>query len=163
MSALSCLFGAFPMTLFVQNNGVIQITRDGSRRSGYITALMLVLIGLVPLVGGLFVLMPKPVLGGATLVLFGSVAAAGINIISSIKVDRRESMIISIALGVGLGSFMVPDAINNLPNVLQLIFSSPVVSGGITGLLLNLILPLSDTESMAEEETTQPVEANSAA
>ncbi len=74
-SALAAAFNTFPNTTFSQNNGVIQLTGVASRHVGYFIAALLALLGLFPVVGGLFQIMPQAVLGGATLILFGTVAA----------------------------------------------------------------------------------------
>ena len=75
-------FSSFPNSIFAQNNGMIQLTGVASRYVGYFIAAMLVLLGIFPAVGIVFSLMPSPVLGGATLLMFGTVAAAGIRIIA---------------------------------------------------------------------------------
>ena len=77
-SLLAGIFNSFPNSIFAQNNGIIQLTGVASRYVGYYIAAMLVLLGLFPIVGAIFSLMPDPVLGGATLLMFGTVAAAGI-------------------------------------------------------------------------------------
>ena len=77
-SMLAGVFNSFPNSIFAQNNGMIQLTGVASRYVGYFIAGMLVLLGLFPAVGLVFSLMPEPVLGGATLLMFGTVAAAGI-------------------------------------------------------------------------------------
>ena len=76
-SFLAGVFNSFPNSIFAQNNGIIQLTGVASRYVGYYIAAMLVLLGLFPIVGAVFSLMPDPVLGGATLLMFGTVAAAG--------------------------------------------------------------------------------------
>lgn len=77
-----CL-NSFPNSIFAQNNGMIQLTGVASRYVGYFIALFLVVLGMFPAVGKIFALIPDPVLGGATLLMFGTVAAAGIRIIST--------------------------------------------------------------------------------
>src|SRR5262249_44156961 len=72
--SIAALFGGFPSTTYAQNNGVIQITGVGSRRVGYVMAIMLALLGLVPAVGRAVTAVPPPVLGALALLLFGLVA-----------------------------------------------------------------------------------------
>jgi xanthine permease XanP len=143
-SALAAIFNTFPNTTFSQNNGVIQLTGVASRYVGIYIAGLLVLLGLFPLIGGVFQQMPKPVLGGATIIMFGTVAAAGIKIIASHKIDRRAMMIIAISFSMGLGVQLVPQALNNLPETLRNIFSAPVTTGGLTAIITNLVLPVVD-------------------
>ncbi|HBZ98311.1 MAG TPA: xanthine permease XanP, partial [Pseudomonas sp.] len=80
-SATAAVFNSLPMTTFSQNNGVIQLTGVASRHVGFYIAGLLILLGLFPVVGGVLQAMPKPVLGGATLIMFGTVAIAGIKIL----------------------------------------------------------------------------------
>lgn len=86
-------------------------------------------------------MMPKPVLGGATLVMFGIVAVAGIRVLASARLDRRDMMIIAISIGMGLGVSMVPDVLSQLPELVRNVLMSPVAMGAITAILLSLFLP----------------------
>ena len=139
-SFIAALFNTFPNTTFSQNNGVIQMTGVGSRYVGYFVAGMLVLLGLFPIVGGVVNVIPRPVLGGATIVMFGTIAAAGIKIISTATIDRRAMMILALSFGLGLGVHSVPEILNNLPDMIRPIFG-PITTGGLTALVANLILP----------------------
>jgi xanthine permease XanP len=150
-SMLAATFNTFPNTTFSQNNGVIQLTGVASRYVGFFIAGFLVLLGLFPLVGGVVSAIPRPVLGGATIIMFGTVAAAGIKIISTAKIERRELMILALSLGLGLGVMMVPDVLSGLPATVQTIFRSPITTGGLAALILNLVLPR-DTAPQIDEE-----------
>ncbi len=92
-SALAAVFNSFPNSTFSQNNGVILLTGVASRYVGYFIAGMLVLLGLFPGVASFVQLIPEPVLGGATIVMFGTIAAAGVRIISRVDLDRRAILI----------------------------------------------------------------------
>lgn len=87
-SLIAAVFNTFPNTTFSQNNGVIQLTGVASRHVGSFVAVFLMLLGLFPIVGGLLQIMPAAVLGGATLLMFGTVAATGIRIIATQNLDR---------------------------------------------------------------------------
>lgn len=145
-SALAATFNTFPNTTFSQNNGVIQLTGVASRYVGMYLAAFLVILGLFPVIGGIFREMPKPVLGGATLVMFATVAAAGIKIISSHKIDRRAMMIMALSFGLGLGVMLVPDVLSKTPDLVQKIFGSPVTTGGLTAIIANIVLPVHKRE-----------------
>ncbi|MCO7574371.1 purine permease [Pseudomonas chlororaphis] len=142
---VSCLiaasFSAFPNTTFAQNNGVIQLTGVASRFVGLYIGLILFCLGLFPLIGALLQQIPKPVLGGATLVMFGSVAAAGVRILAQAPLDRRSMLIIATSFGVGLGIAAQPNLLHQLPQVVQTLFDSAITSGGLTALLMCLLLP----------------------
>lgn len=145
-SLLASVFNTFPNTTFGQNNAVIQMTGVASRKVAYFIAAILVLLCFFPIIGGVFQALPKPVIGGATLVMFATIAVGGIKILSSEPIDRRKSLIIACSLGMGLGVLMVPDALQNLPGLLKNILSSSVTTAGFTAIILSLILPESKHE-----------------
>ena len=140
-SFLAGIFNTFPISVFAQNNGVIQLTGVASRYVGIWIAALLVILGLLPAVAGVIQAVPQAVLGGAVMVMFGAVAASGINILSGIHLDRRALLIIAISLALGLGVAQVPQILEHLPELFRNIFSSGVATGGIAALLLNIILP----------------------
>lgn len=140
-SLLAGFFNSFPSSVFSQNNGVIQLTGVASRYIGMWVAVMLIVLGLFPAVAGVIQVMPEPVLGGATIVMFGSVAAAGINILAGVRLDRRALLILAVSLAMGLGVSQVPEVLQHLPEVVKSILSSGVATGGLTAMLLNLVLP----------------------
>ncbi|MEM6597621.1 MAG: nucleobase:cation symporter-2 family protein [Cyanobacteria bacterium P01_D01_bin.36] len=140
-SAIAAIFNTFPNTTFSQNNGVIQLTGIGSRYVGFFIAGIFVILGLVPVIAGVFQTIPQPVLGGATIIMFGSVAVAGIKILSTVNLDKRASIILATSLGLGLGVSVVPDIVGQLPTLAKSIFSSGISTGGLTALVLNMVLP----------------------
>ncbi|WP_432695119.1 uracil-xanthine permease family protein [Marinobacterium sp. YM272] len=150
-SALAAVFNTFPNTTFSQNNGVIQLTGVASRYIGYYIAAILVILGLFPVIGAVLQHMPKPVLGGATLVMFGTVAAAGIKILSTEQLDRRKMLIMATSFGIGLGVTMVPNVLEHMPKLVQNVFGSAITSGGLVAILLTLLIPESKTNSEAKD------------
>lgn len=140
-SFLAGLFNTFPSSVFAQNNGVIQLTSIASRYVGLWIAGMLVLLGLFPVVPAVIQAVPEAVLGGAVIVMFGSVAASGINILAGTTLDRRALLIIAVSLGLGLGIAQVPQYLEHMPELIRNIFSSGVATGGIAALILNWLLP----------------------
>ena len=140
-SMLAAVVGTFPMSVFAQNNGVIQLTGVASRYIGFFIAAMLALLGLLPGVAAFIQQIPEPVLGGATVVMFGTIAAAGVRIISREVLDRRTLMILAVSLAMGLGVAQVPEVLQHLPELLKSVLSFGVATGGITAMLLNLLLP----------------------
>lgn len=140
-SLVAAVFNTFPNTTFSQNNGVIQLTGVASRYVAYFVAGIFVILGLFPIVGGVLQQLPKPVLGGATLVMFGTVAAAGIRILSTVEMNRRNMLIIAVSFGLGLGVAAVPELLQEMPKLIQNVFGSAVTMGGIAAIVLNTILP----------------------
>jgi len=149
-SLLAGFFNTFPSSVFAQNNGIIQLTGIASRYVGMWIAVMLVILGLFPPVAGVLQAVPEPVLGGAALVMFGAVAAAGINILAGIKLDRRALLIISVSLALGLGFSQVPEFLANLPVALRNVLESGVATGGICALVMNWFLP--ESPASAEQD-----------
>lgn len=139
-SFLAGVFNSFPNSIFAQNNGIIQLTGVASRYVGYYIAGMLVLLGLFPIVGAIFSLMPDPVLGGATLLMFGTVAAAGIRIISSQQIGRKETLVLAVSLSLGLGVELMPDVLSQAPQAIRSIFSSGITTGGLTAIIANIVI-----------------------
>ena len=131
-SFLAGVFNSFPNSIFAQNNGIIQLTGVASRYVGYYIAAMLVLL--------VFSLMPDPVLGGATLLMFGTVAAAGIRIISSQEIGRKETLVLAVSLSLGLGVELMPDVLKQAPEAIRSIFSSGITTGGLTAIIANVVI-----------------------
>lgn len=140
-SMIAAILNSFPNTTFSQNTGVIQLTGIASRYVGMYIAGILIFLGLFQGVGDILQQIPKPVLGGATLVMFGTVAVAGIKILASEYIDRRKVIIIAVSLGLGLGLALVPDVFAKTPELVQNIFSSAAATAGIAAMLLSLVLP----------------------
>lgn len=141
-SMLAGIFNSFPNSIFAQNNGMIQLTGVASRYVGYFIAGMLVLLGLFPAVGLVFSLMPEPVLGGATLLMFGTVAAAGIRIIASQDINRKATLVIAISFSFGLSVELVPEILSQLPETVRNIFSSGITTGGVMAILTNALIQI---------------------
>lgn len=153
---LAATFNTFPSTTFAQNNGVIQLTGVASRHVGYWIGAILLVLGLFPILGAVLQQIPKPVLGGATLVLFGSVAAAGIRLLAQCTLDRRSLLIIATSLGVGLGIASQPTLLDQLPPLVKSLFDTAITSGGITAILLNLLLPEERSAALTECRSPAP-------
>ncbi|TXY16044.1 uracil-xanthine permease [Vibrio mimicus] len=158
-SALAAVFNSFPNSTFSQNNGVILLTGVASRYVGYFIAGMLVLLGLFPGVASFVQLIPEPVLGGATIVMFGTIAAAGVRIISRVDLDRRAILIMALSFSMGLGIAQKPEILQFMPEFIKNLFSSGVAAGGITAIVLNLLLPEvrrdEDAASVSKTEAAQ--------
>ncbi|WP_430461317.1 nucleobase:cation symporter-2 family protein [Thalassolituus sp. LLYu03] len=140
-SMLAAVFNTFPNTTFSQNNGVIQLTGIASRYVAFWIAGILIVLGLFPVIGGIFQQLPKPVLGGATLVMFGTVAAAGIRILATVELDRRSMLIMAVSFGLGLGIAAVPDLLKEMPKMVQNVFSSAITVSGLAAIIMNSLLP----------------------
>ncbi len=143
-SMLAGVFNSFPNSIFAQNNGMIQLTGVASRYVGYYIAAFLVILGLFPAVGLIFSIMPDPVLGGATLLMFGTVASAGIRIIASQKIDRKATLVLALSFSLGLSVEMVPDILTQFPDDIRNIFSSGITTGGLTAIIANAVIRIKE-------------------
>lgn len=139
-SMLAGFLNSFPNSIFAQNNGMIQLTGVASRYVGYYIAGFLIILGLFPAVGLVFSLMPEPVLGGATLLMFGTVAAAGIRIIAAQKIDRKATLVMALSFSLGLSVELVPEILSQLPETIRNIFASGITTGGVTAILSNILI-----------------------
>ena len=135
------MFGGLPNTSFSQNVGIVGMTGIMSRHVVTIGGIILIICGLLPKIGAVIASMPLPVLGGGVIVMFGMVAAAGMNVLSEVKMNRRNMVIIAISLAVGLGLNLVPTAVQYLPGVVKVLMTSAVAPTALCAVLLNLILP----------------------
>ncbi|MCH5557635.1 uracil-xanthine permease family protein [Pseudomonas syringae] len=153
---IAATFSAFPNTTFAQNNGVIQLTGVASRYVGLYIGAVLFVLGLFPHIGAIVQQIPKPVLGGATLVMFGSVAAAGVRILAQSPLDRRSMLIIATSLGVGLGIAAQPALLHQLPKLVQNLFDSAITSGGITAIVMCLLIPEGKVAAVPSVDAAEP-------
>lgn len=143
-SMLAGVLNSFPNSVFAQNNGMIQLTGVASRYVGYYIAGFLILLGTFPGVGLVFSLMPEPVLGGATLLMFGTVASAGIRIIAAQPINRKATLVIALSFALGLSVEMVPEILGQFPDAFRNVFSSGITTGGVTAIVSNLLIRLKE-------------------
>ena len=164
-SLIASICGCFPIVTPAQNNGIIQLTGVGSRYVGYYIAAILVFLGLFPLVGGVLLAIPTAVFGGAVMLMFGTVAVAGFNILREVKMDNRSFVILAISLAAGLGVTFVPEALHQFPPAIQSVLESGIATGSICSLVLNMVVPRPKEEAIAalkepsSAEATVPMES----
>lgn len=139
-SAIGGLVGAFPNTSFSQNIGIISLTKVASRHVAIMAGVLLAVLGFLPKISAIITGIPDPVLGGVGIMMFGTVAAAGIRTLSNINLTERNLLIIAISMGLGLGVTFRPDVIQNLPEAIRMVFSSGISTGTIAALILNVAL-----------------------
>ncbi|MCC3372713.1 nucleobase:cation symporter-2 family protein [Cohnella sp. REN36] len=153
---LGGIFNAFPYTAFSQNVGLISITRVKTRNVIFAAGGIMVVLGLLPKLAALTTVIPNAVLGGAMIVMFGSVAASGISILSEVDLRKDRNLIIAAcSIAVGLGSATLPQMFDQLPDFAKMLMQNGIVTGSLTAILMNLIL----TPSAAEASPVVPSEA----
>jgi len=140
-TAIAGIFGGLPNTSFSQNVGLVAMTGIMSRHVVTIGALFLIACGLVPKVGAIVNTVPIHVLGGGVIVMFGMVAAAGVNMLADVKWNKRNMVIFGISLSIGLGLQLEPSALQHLSPTLKILMTSGLLPAAVISILLNLILP----------------------
>ena len=139
-SMLAPVVGSFTQSAFAQNVGLVAVTGVKSRYVVATGGVILVILGLLPIMGRVVATIPMPVLGGAGIVLFGTVAASGIRTLA--KVDYAGNMnLIIVATSIGFGTLpiMLPDFYHHFPTWVQTIFHSGISSSAIMAITLNLM------------------------
>lgn len=140
-TAIAGIFGGLPNTSFSQNVGLVAITGVMSRHVVTIGALFLILGGLIPKVGAVINTVPINVLGGGVIVMFGMVAASGVNMLSDVSWNRRNMVIFAISLSMGLGLQLVPTALQHVGDTAQILLTSGLLPAAVIAIVLNLVLP----------------------
>ena len=140
-TAVAGVFGGLPNTSFSQNVGIVGMTGIMSRHVVTIAGAIMVLCGLIQKIGAIIASMPLPVLGGGVIVMFGMVASAGLNVLSEVKMSRRNMIIIALSLSIGLGFNLVPSAVQYLPGIWKTLATSAVAPTAFLAIILNQILP----------------------
>jgi xanthine permease XanP len=143
-SMLAAVFSCFPTTSFSQNNGVIQLTGVASRRVGTWIAAFLVVAGLLPGVSWAFTLVPRSVLGGVTLIMFGTVAASGIRLMGTAGHGRKSLLAMATGLGAGLAVTLEPRLLAQLPDWARQVFGSGIMTGAIAAVVTQALVGKDD-------------------
>ena len=143
-SIFSALLGCPPVTSFSQNVGLIAMTKVVNRFTIMTGACCMILAGLLPPVGNFFASLPESVLGGCTIMMFGTIMTSGIQMIAKAGFSQRNITIAALSLSVGIGFTTASeiDLWHIFPEMLQSVFSANVVAVVfVVAVLLNLILP----------------------
>ncbi|MGI9422262.1 MAG: uracil-xanthine permease family protein [Hyphomicrobiaceae bacterium] len=146
-TAVAGLFGGLPNTSFSQNVGLIAMTGVMSRHVVTIGAIFLIICGFVPKIGAAITTIPIEVLGGGVIVMFGMVASAGVNMLSAVNWNRRNMVIFAVALAIGLGLQLEPEALQHVPGTFKILLTSGLLPAAVIAIVLNLVLP----EELPEE------------
>lgn len=145
------VFNTFPYTAFAQNVGLVSLTGVRSRFVATAAGAILVVLGLLPKVSALVEGVPRAVLGGAGIALFGMVAASGIRTLAKVKLDNRNILIVALSVGVALLPTVSPNIYHHMPTWFQLIFDSGISAGAIVAILLNLLLGFAPSRRYGED------------
>lgn len=139
-SAISPIFGSFMQTAFAQNVGLVAITGIKSRFVVATAGCILIVLGLLPIVGRLVAAIPLPVLGGAGIVLFGTVAASGIRTLAKVDYDNHKNLIIvATSLAIGMIPIINHEFYAQFPTWVKTLLHSGISSACLSAILLNII------------------------
>ncbi len=142
ISSLSSLFGCLPITSFSQNVGLIAMTKVVNRKAIGCGAAIMILAGLVPGLGVLLASLPDAVLGGCTLMMFGSIVVSGVRMLGECGFSQRNMSIAALSLSIGLGFTQTPQIFRIFPDLLRGVFAENCVAVVfIVALVLNLVFP----------------------
>ncbi|AHG77337.1 Uracil-xanthine permease [Mannheimia varigena USDA-ARS-USMARC-1312] len=150
-SAFAAIMSTTPFSSFAQNIGVISLTGVASRYVVTVMGCLLVLAGIFPWFGALIVSIPTPVLGGAGLMMFAMIIAAGIQMLDKVERSKRNGLIIAISIGCGLAVTTRPELLDKLPSFVKEVFGSGITVGSLFALILNLILPKDENKELENE------------
>ncbi|MGG5736381.1 xanthine permease PbuX [Bacillus cereus group sp. IBL03679] len=158
---LGGIFNAFPYTTYSQNVGLVQLTGVRNRVIIYTCGGMLIVLGFIPKIAAITTIIPKSVLGGAMLAMFGMVMAYGIKMLSSVDFGRQENLlIVACSVGIGLGVTVVPTLFSQLPENIRILTDNGIVLGSASAVLLNIVFNMVPQRKVKVKE--EPVSMQSA-
>ncbi len=142
ISALSSLFGCLPITSFSQNVGLVAMTKVVNRFAIATGAIIMLLAGIFPILGALLATLPDAVLGGCTIMMFGTIVISGLQMISKCGYSQRNITIAALSLSMGIGFTQVPEIFHIFPKIIQTVFGENCVAVVfLVSIILNLVLP----------------------
>lgn len=142
ISSLSSLFGCMPITSFSQNVGLVAITKVVNRFTIATGALIMILAGIFPIFGAVLATLPDAVLGGCTIMMFGTIVVSGLQMIGKCGYSQRNITIVALSLSIGIGFTQVPELFSVFPKIIETVFAENCVAVVfLVAVILNLILP----------------------
>ena len=139
-TAVAALLNGFTATAFAQNIGLVALTNIRSRFVVAVSGVVLVLLGLFPVAGAIVNVVPEPVLGGAGLALFGTVAASGIRTLTRARLQENGNLlIVAVSIGFGVLPIAAPDFYAAFPQAVQTVMTSGISAGCLVAVVLNLM------------------------
>lgn len=150
VSSLAGLFGCTPITSFSQNVGLATMSKVVNRFAIGVGAVIMILGGVFPFVGLLLTTIPQAVLGGCTVMMFGSILFAGFGMLARCGFSQRNMIIVSLSLSVGLGFTQATQMFGIFPQIVQTVFAENCVAVVfLLAVILNLVLPKEDEKEVA--------------
>ena len=150
VTLLGACFGGLPVSTYSQNVGIVSMTKVVNRRVIGAAAGFMLILGLVPKFSALMSTMPKAVIGGATVIVFGMITITGVRLMKE-DLSFRNGTIAGLSLALGLGASMAPAAISGFPEGMHMFLTEPILVSGLMALVLNLVVP-KDPEDEAQAD-----------
>ncbi|WP_129044512.1 nucleobase:cation symporter-2 family protein [Companilactobacillus metriopterae] len=141
-AVLGGIFNTFPYSTFSENVALVRLSGIKSKKPVYYSAFLLIILGLIPKIGAIATMIPTSVLGGAMLIMFGTVGAEGIRMLSKVNLNNDNMLIIAVAIGLGLGVTVQPNLLHFLPSTLQTILNNGLVIGSFAAIILNIFFSM---------------------
>ena len=142
VSSLSACFGCMPVTSFSQNVGLVAMTKVINRFTIATGACIMIIAGLFPAVGAILATLPEAVLGGCTIMMFGTIVVSGMQMVAKCGFSQRNITILALSLSIGLGFTQVPQIFAGFPQLFQTIFAENCVAVVfVLAIILNLVMP----------------------
>ena len=156
VSSLSSVFGCLPITSFSQNVGLVAMTKVVNRFTIATGAVIMILAGIFPIFGALLATLPDAVLGGCTIMMFGTIVVSGLQMMSKCGFSQRNMIIAALSLSIGLGFTQCADLFNIFPDMVKNVFAQNCVAVVfLVSILLNLVLPKNmEAEKVTEKKKT---------
>lgn len=162
ISALSSVFGCLPITSFSQNIGLVAMTKVVNRFAIATGAIIMVLAGVFPIFGALLATLPDAVLGGCTIMMFGTIIISGLQMLGKCGFTQRNITIAALSLSMGIGFTQVPEIFAIFPKIVVNVFAENCVAVVfVVAIILNLVLPKNmEAFEGNHTETQEQVETN---
>lgn len=155
ISSLSSLFGCMPITSFSQNVGLVAMTKVVNLFTIATGALIMILAGIFPIFGAVLATLPDAVLGGCTIMMFGTIVVSGLQMIGKCGYSQRNITIVALSLSIGIGFTQVPELFSVFPKIIETVFAENCVAVVfLVAVILNLILPQNMEAFEETKETT---------
>lgn len=156
ISSFSSLFGCMPITSFSQNVGLVAMTKVVNRFTIATGALIMILAGIFPIFGAVLATLPDAVLGGCTIMMFGTIVVSGLQMIGKCGYSQRNITIVALSLSIGIGFTQVPELFSVFPKIIETVFAENCVAVVfLVAVILNLILPQNMEAFEETKETTE--------
>ena len=147
VSSASACFGCMPITSFSQNVGLLAMTKVVNRFTIAMGAIIMIIAGVFPSVGAILATLPEAVLGGCTIMMFGTIVISGLQMVSSCGFSQRNITVMALSLSIGLGFTQVPEMFAIFSDIVRTVFAENCVAVVfLVSIILELVYPKSKSE-----------------